>query len=208
VTDPSLAATFGDTAFDVLKSAHVLCAALWVGGGFALNVAANVAFMGRDPVRQAVALRFTEFIGQRIFIPLALVVVAGGFWMVVRYDTVYDFGDFWVSYGLGFFVLTFITGAAFLGPKSARLAEQLESGADQDAVLPTARPFRIVALVDLLLLWSVVVGWSSSRRELERHGPEPVHLKLEPLPGPRGQGGHERARDDHVAGQQALAHRV
>ena len=152
-----LAAVFGDTLFDVLKSLHVLFAALWVGGGFALMVAINLAFLSRDPRRQAVILRTTELIGQRIFTPLALIVIAVGIWMVVRYDTVYDFGDFWVSYGLGAFVLTFILGAGYLGPRSKRAAEEIEAGLDQDAVIRKSVPFRLVALADTLLLWSVVV---------------------------------------------------
>lgn len=153
----TLAATFGDTAFDVLKSVHVLAAALWVGGNFVLNLVANMAFVSRDPRNQSLALRTTAFIGQRIFTPLALIVVAMGIWLVLRYDTVYDFDVFWVSYGFGAFILTFLIGVGFLGPQSAKVAAQVDAGADQEAVLATARPFRIVALADLLLLWSVVV---------------------------------------------------
>lgn len=100
----------------------------------------------RDPARQSTFLRTTEVIGQRIFTPLALVVVAVGVWMVLRYDNVYDFGDFWVSYGLG-----------FLGPRSTKLAQQIDSGTDQDTIRRTSVPLRLVAAVDSLLLWSVVV---------------------------------------------------
>ena len=153
----TIAATFGDTAFDVLKSLHVLAAALWVGGNFVVNVTANMAFASRDPRNQLLALRTTAFIGQRIFTPLALLVVAAGIWLVLRYDNVFDFGDFWVSYGFGVFILTFLTGVGFLGPQSAKVAAQIDAGADQDAVLAGARPFRIVAVLDLLVLWSVVV---------------------------------------------------
>ena len=153
----TIAATFGDTAFDVLKSVHVLAAALWIGGNFVLNIIANMAFASRDPGRQSLALRTTAFIGQRIFTPLAVIVVAMGIWLVLRYDTVYDFGDFWVSYGFGVFILTFLVGIGFLGPQSAKVAAQIDAGADQQAVLAAARPFRLVALVDLLVLWSVVV---------------------------------------------------
>jgi uncharacterized membrane protein len=152
-----IAAAYGDTVFDVLKSAHVLCAALWVGGGFVLNLAINLAFLSGDRTRQAVILRTIEVIGQRVFTPLALIVVAVGVWLVLRYDTVYDFGDFWVSYGLGFFVLTFIVGAGFLGPRSKRAAELIESGADEATIQSVALPLRIVAAIDALLLWSVVV---------------------------------------------------
>jgi uncharacterized membrane protein len=143
--------------FDVLKSVHVLCAALWVGGNFTLNVAINLAYRARDPARQSVILRTTEVIGQRIFTPLGLIVVAVGVWMVLRYDNVYDFGDFWISYGLGFFVLTFIVGAGFLGPRAKRTAELLDAGADADEVRLASVPLRLVAAIDAVLLWSVVV---------------------------------------------------
>jgi uncharacterized membrane protein len=151
------AAVFGDTLWDVLKSVHVLCAAFWVGGGFVLNVAVNLSFLARDPARQSMILRTTEVIGQRLFTPLALIVVAVGVWMVLRYDDVYDFGDFWISYGLGFFVLTFLVGAGFLGPRSRKTAELIDSGAGEDEVRHASVPLRMVAAIDAVLLWSVVV---------------------------------------------------
>ena len=152
-----LAAVFGDTLWDVLKSVHVLCAALWVGGNFTLNVAVNLAYQSRDPGRQAVILRTTEIIGTRIFVPLGLIVVAAGIWLVQRYDNVYDFGDFWVSYGLGAFVVTFLVGAGFLGPRSKKVAEMIDSGASQDDVARFSMPLRIAAALDAVLLWSIVV---------------------------------------------------
>lgn len=151
------AAVFGDTLWDVLKSVHVLAAALWVGGNFTLNVAINLAFRARDPQRQSVILHTAEVIGQRIFTPLGLTVVAVGVWMVLRYDNVYDFGDFWVSYGLGFFVLTFILGAGFLGPRSKKVADLIDSGKGEDEVRQVSVPLRLVAAIDAVLLWSVVV---------------------------------------------------
>jgi uncharacterized membrane protein len=150
-------AVFGDTLFDVLKSVHVLCAALWVGGNFTLNVAVNLAYLSRDPARQSVILHTTEVIGQRLFVPLGLTVVAAGVWLVLRYDTVYDFGDFWVSYGLAAFVITFLVGAGFLGPRSKQVAEQIDAGADQDTIMRVSIPLRIAAAMDAVLLWSVVV---------------------------------------------------
>ena len=133
---PPMAAVFGDTFFDVLKSVHVLCAALWVGGNFTLNVAINLAYLSRDPTRQSVILRTTEVIGQRVLTVLGLIVVAAG---------------------IGFFILTFLVGAGYLGPGSKRAAELIDSGADQDTIRTASVPLRVVAAVDALLLWSVVV---------------------------------------------------
>jgi uncharacterized membrane protein len=152
-----LAAVFGDTTFDVLKATHVLAAALWVGGNFTLNIAVNLAFLSRDPARESMILRMTEVIGQRVFTPLGLVVAAVGVWMVLRYDNVYRFEDFWVSYGLAFFIVTLIVGAGFLGPRAGKVSRQIEAGTDQDTIQRDSRTFRLVAAVDALLLWSVVV---------------------------------------------------
>jgi uncharacterized membrane protein len=152
-----LAAVFGDTTFDVLKAAHVLAAALWVGGNFTLNLAVNLAFRSRDPARQAMTLRLAEVIGQRVFTALALIVVGVGVWMVLRYDNVYRFEDFWVSYGLAFFIITSIVGAGFLGPRAGKISREIAAGADQDSIQRESRTLRLVAAVDTLLLASVVV---------------------------------------------------
>ena len=151
------AAIYGDTMFDVLKSVHVLCAALWVGGNFALNVAVNLAFMSEDRGRQSVILHTTEVIGQRVFVPLGLTVVAAGVWLVLRYDNVYDFGDFWISYGLAAFVVTFLLGAGFLGPRSKQVAEEIDAGVDQNTLTRSSMPLRILAALDAVLLWSIIV---------------------------------------------------
>ena len=144
-----LAAVFGDTLWDILKSVHVLCAALWVGGNFTLNVAINLAYRSRDPGRQSVILHTTEVIGQRIFIPLGLTVVAVGVWLVLRYDSVYDFGDFWVSYGLMAFIVTFLVGAGFLGPRSGKVAAAIDAGEDQRAISATSLPLEGDGRVEL-----------------------------------------------------------
>jgi uncharacterized membrane protein len=117
----------------------------------------NLAFLSRDPARQSIVLRLGDVIGQRVFTPVALLVVAVGVWMVLRYDNVYDFGDFWVSYGLGFFIVSSIVGAGFLGPRAGKVSREIEAGTDQDSVQRESRALRLVAAVDTLLLSSVVV---------------------------------------------------
>lgn len=138
----------------VLKSIHVLAATLWIGGNFVINVLFTLAFGRGDRDQQLFLMRSTEFIGQRLFTPLALIVVGMGIWLTAKY---YDFGEYWISYGLGAFVVSFVAGFFFLGPRSGALAAKLEEGADEATIARMARPVMTVARLDLLLLSSIVV---------------------------------------------------
>jgi hypothetical protein len=53
--------------------------------------------------------------------------------------------------------VTLILGAGFLGPRSKKAAELIDSGAGEDAVRQASIPLRMVAAIDAVLLWSVVV---------------------------------------------------
>jgi hypothetical protein len=48
-------------------------------------------------------------------------------------------------------------GAGFLGPRAGKVSREIEAGADQDGIQRDSRALRLVAAVDSLLLWSVVV---------------------------------------------------
>lgn len=144
------------TLYDTLKTLHVLAAALWVGGNFALNISVTLAFRSRDAKVEANMLKTTEFIGQRIFMPLSLIVLAMGIWMVAKFDLLFDFSDFWVGYGFAGFIATFITGVAFLGPQSGKVAAALEAGANQEDIQAKGRKLMTIARFDLLVLISVI----------------------------------------------------
>jgi uncharacterized membrane protein len=144
------------TLLDTLKTIHVVAAVLWVGGGFALNVGITLAFRSRDATYESNMLKTAEFIGQRIFLPLSLVVLATGIWMVLEFDPLFQFKDFWISYGIAGIIATSLTGSLFLGPRAGKLAGQIEAGTAQDQVQSTASKLLIVARIDLLVLISVV----------------------------------------------------
>jgi uncharacterized membrane protein len=141
----------------VLTSIHVLCAVLWIGGNATLNIATTMALRSGDPVFQSNIFRTVGLIGPRFFQPLSIVLLASGIWLVAKYDTVFSFSDFWISYGMAVIVLTIAVGMGFLGPRSGKIAGLLDQGADQDTVQVTATPFKWVARADLLMLLSAVV---------------------------------------------------
>jgi uncharacterized membrane protein len=138
----------------VLKSIHVVGAVLWIGGGFILNVIVTMAFRSRDAAKQLFAVSTAAFIGQRIFTPLSLIVIGTGIWLTAKY---FDFGEYWISYALAAFIVSFSTGFFYLGPRSGAIAAELEAGADQERIGAISRTWTIVARLDLLLLLSIVV---------------------------------------------------
>jgi hypothetical protein len=138
----------------ILTSIHVLAAVLWVGGGATLNIAITMALRSRDPQYQLNVLASAEKIGQRLYIPLSLIVLGAGIWLTISY---YDWELFWIQYGLGIVVFTSLLGSLYLGPTSGKVAGLIGEGASQDAVQARARPLKWIARADLLILFSVIV---------------------------------------------------
>src|SRR5688572_11282201 len=107
------------TTYEWLKFGHVLGAAAWVGANIALQVLSlRVLRVGGQ--RGVDFIADISWLGTRYFIPIALTVVALGFGLVAELDL--NLGEFWLSAGLAMFLISFISGSAFLGPESGRIA--------------------------------------------------------------------------------------
>ncbi len=87
--------------YDWFKSAHVVAAVVWVGGGTILAVLGHLTRREDDPVRGAQFAKQAEWVGTRVFTPLSLLLLAFGFAMMENGDSPWRYGDFWVSFGLG-----------------------------------------------------------------------------------------------------------
>ena len=141
--------------YELLKFVHVAAAMVWVGGGAAIQWFALRTMAARDGARMAAFARDTEWVGTRIFIPSALLVVALGF--VLVWDGPYELGTTWVWLSLVLFGISFLAGAGYLGPESKRIGAQIDAeGADSPAV--QARIARLIKLsrLDLVLLFAIV----------------------------------------------------
>ena len=67
-----------------------------------------------------------------MLIPTSLILVGLGFWMVDEGN--WSLGDFWVSFGLGVWIFSFILGSTYLGPTSGRYKKlATEEGPDSPA---------------------------------------------------------------------------
>jgi len=135
----------------ILTSIHVLAAVFWVGGGFALNVAMALAARSPEPTGRLATFRLAEFLSLKVFVPLAVIVLATGIWLTADY---YEFEDLWIVLGLVGLVTAITVGVFYLHPKS----KQAIAGIEQGRPPPPGRNWvPIVARLNLLLVSAIVV---------------------------------------------------
>jgi len=142
--------------YAVFKTFHVLAAILWLGGGALISVLAWRAQRARDVTQLLQIAKQAEAASLRIFVPSSLVVLAMGF--VLMYKGDFAYGDFWTLFGLIAWGLSFLIGAAFLGPEAGKLGRLLEAK-DPDDPEVVARVTRIIAVAraDVVLLLLVAI---------------------------------------------------
>ncbi|HZT85835.1 MAG TPA: DUF2269 family protein [Gaiellaceae bacterium] len=135
--------------FAIFKLIHVGVAVFWVGGGVLLTVLALWAQSKNDPEELATVARQAAFVGERLFAPAGLVVLAMGIAMVIN-DHI-GFGTTWVIVGLVGYATTFTTGVGFLSPRAKRIAQLLETKGP-------AAPETQAAIKQILLIARIDVG--------------------------------------------------
>jgi uncharacterized membrane protein len=67
------------TWYEWFKAGHVLATVLWVGGNATLSMYAFLTQRQNDPAEMARLARTAALIGERVYTPLSLLVLAFGF---------------------------------------------------------------------------------------------------------------------------------
>jgi uncharacterized membrane protein len=143
------------TWYEIWKTIHVLGAVVWVGGALMLNVLAFFALRSALPGRRAEFAHEAEKVGMRLFAPAGLILVVMGFILVHQGHWGYHT---WVILALVAYGLSFLTGIAFLGPESGRIAKVIQTeGPDSPAVAARIDRILLVSRVELAILLLVVV---------------------------------------------------
>lgn len=141
--------------YALFRLVHVVVAVLWVGGGLTITLLALRAERSGEPEELATIARQAAFVGERVFAPAGGVVFLMGIAMMLH--TNWGWGKFWVVAGLIGYVLTFVTGVAFLSPQSKRVAALLEKkGAAAAETQAAIQRILLVARVDVGVLLLVV----------------------------------------------------
>lgn len=129
--------------YAALLFVHIVCAVIWVGGAFALQLLAFLVSRTGDQVELARLLRYFELIGSRVFVPVATLLFIAGAAMTLQ---AWNFGKTWIAVSVALWVLSAVAGAIYLGPRAKRVGELF------DAEGPSSETGR--ALLDRLFLVS------------------------------------------------------
>src|SRR5215218_10534080 len=81
------------TWYATFKAVHVIFAVIWIGGGALLTILGTIAEFRDDPLEIAAVARQAAMVGERLFTPSALVVLAMGIAMMINGSL--DWGTFW-----------------------------------------------------------------------------------------------------------------
>ena len=139
--------------YSVLQFVHVLGAMLWIGGAVMLTILGELAVRSRNGPRIATLARETDKLAKIFFIPVSLVVLGLGFYLVE--DGGWGYQP-WIVYALAAFGVSFILGAGFIGPESGRIGKLIVSeGADSPTVHARLSRLLWVGRLDLLLIISI-----------------------------------------------------
>ena len=141
--------------YELLKSIHVLGAVIWVGGAAATQLYAMRAQSSGEPARLATFARDAEWVGPRVFLPMSLILVVTGFVMIA--DANWDY-EAWIVIGLAAWAASAITGAAFLGPESGRVAAAVDrEGPESPEAQRRIKRIFLISRIELLILLIIVV---------------------------------------------------
>jgi len=145
------------TWYEWFKTGHVLAAVLWVGGGATLALYAILTQRQSTPAEMASLARKAALIGERVYTPLAILVLAFGFGLMENDQSPWTYDEFFVIFALVGWGLSAATGIVFLGPEAKRLGKLMPTRPPDDPEIQ-ARIGRIllVARLDVVLLIAIV----------------------------------------------------
>jgi uncharacterized membrane protein len=152
-----LLAIVGSNTYKWLLAFHILFAVVWVGSNTAIQIFV-IRAKRASADRIAYFAKEVEWYGTRVLIPSALVLIVLGFLLLNESSGAYDLGNGWVTFGFVVWILSFITGAGYLGPESGRLSKLVdERGAEDPEYQRRLDRIFIVSRIELLLLILVVL---------------------------------------------------
>ena len=144
----------GAGVYEWLKALHVLMAIVWVGGAIVLQILAVRTMRAKDPERLRYLAGEIEFVGTRIFTPASLILLILGIVMVIDR---WAFEQFWIVAAIAMFAFSFVSGAFYLGPNSAKLRKMYESeGSNAAGARELIGRLFVVSRIELVLMVLIV----------------------------------------------------
>ena len=142
--------------FTFFLTVHITFVVIWIGGGLLLTILGLMAERRSDGEELVTIARQASFVGERIFAPSGIIVVAMGVAMIENGGLGYN--HFWVIFGLLGFLSTFLTGVGVLAPMSKKVSAIVQAhGPNAPESKAAVSKILLIARADVALLLLVVV---------------------------------------------------
>lgn len=109
--------------YELLLYVHIVCAIIWVGGAFYLQLLGIRVGGSADPMELPRLGRHIEALGNRVFVPAAALLLLSGLAMVSQH---WSFDQAWIIAAIALWVLSAVAGAVYLAPRAKRANELFE----------------------------------------------------------------------------------
>lgn len=137
--------------YQTIVFVHVLAAVAWVGGDILLQLMGYRIQRTNDPERMGQFGRDVEYLGLRFIMPCSIVLILAAI-ALIWYGP-YGLSATWVKLAIVGYVITLVTGAAYLGPASGKIGRLLRTkSADDPEVARLLSRLLLVSRLDLVVL--------------------------------------------------------
>lgn len=141
--------------YSALLAIHILMAVTWVGSNVAQQIYA-VRARRAGPQQFGAIIEQVGWYGNHVLAPASLVLILTGFGLAATGD--WSLTEPWLIFAIAVWVASFVLGAGYLGPSSAKVGEAMAAngGAVPDDKLPLVDRLFLVSRIELVLLLLVV----------------------------------------------------
>ena len=142
------------TWYELFLFLHISMAAIWVGGGFYLQMLALRVLGSKDEARIASFAGDVEVLGMRVFMPSSLFLLLTGIGLALNGD--WDWSEPFIGVGLLVWLVSFVAGIAYLGPTSGKIKTEMQAGGATPRAQELIGNVLRYSRIELVLLWIVV----------------------------------------------------
>jgi uncharacterized membrane protein len=147
--------TLRGTMYEILVFLHVLSAVIWVGGAITGQLLAVQISRSDDPADLPKYARQIAVLGNRLFLPAALVIIVTGVVMTIQ---AYSFEQLWIAVAIVLWVLSAALGAVYVGPRIAQATKLFDAeGPTSEAGRQKLNQVLLAARLELLS-FLVIIG--------------------------------------------------
>lgn len=145
---------------EIYLAIHVIAAVVWVGGDITLTTLGIVFERRQDGETLAALGRMGTWIGTRVYTPALFVVIAFGIALMHEFN--FDWGQFWVIFGLLGWATAGGIGIGFVGPELGRIDEAARAhGPESPEVARRVKRLFMIFRFDTALLILIVLDMTA-----------------------------------------------